>query len=123
VRSGLTTRIKDAMFAVYGESQLDSINTNAPPQEVVIWKASSKTRQSYRKLFDKINTRDPNSDTYMQKILSKIWPSESPSNNKVAYAISVCQIMLSSHYEKLIMSEDIVKNRLKKNLVRYSISI
>ena len=119
MRSGLTTRIKDAMFAVYGESQLDSINTNAPPQEVARWKASPRTRQCYRKLFDQINVLDPNSETYMQKILSKIWPSDSPSNNKVAYAISVCQIILSSHYERLIMSEDIVKNRLKKNLVRY----
>jgi hypothetical protein len=117
VRSGLTTRIKDAMFAVFGESQLDSINTNSPPQEVATWKASSKTRLCYRKLFRSINTLEDSGETHMQKILSKLWPSEMPSNIKVAYAISVCQIMLSSHYERLIMSEEIVKNRLKKNLV------
>ena len=116
MRSDLTTRIKDAMFAVYGESQLDSINTNSLPQEVATWKALSKTRLCYRKLFRSINALEDMGETHMQKILSKLWPSEMLSNIKVAYAISICQIMLSSYYERLIMSEEIVKNQLKKIL-------
>ena len=67
MRSGLTTRIKDAMFAVYGESQLDSINTNSPPQEVVTWKASSKTRLCYRKLFRSINALEDTGETHIKK--------------------------------------------------------
>ena len=46
-----------------------------------------------------------------------MWPGAMLTNMKLAFTITVCQIMLSSHYEKLIIKEDIVKNRLRKNLV------
>jgi hypothetical protein len=103
------------MFSVFGEAQLDSINTNAPPQAVMEWKNSDKTKACYRKLFEPIN--DDENDTYIARILAKVWPGATPTNMKLAYTITVCQIMLSSHYEKLTMKEDIVKNRLRKNLV------
>lgn len=117
MRSNLTTRIKDAMFSVFGESQLDSINTNAAPVNVVAWKASAKTKACYRKLFTPINNDDNNNDTYISRILAKVWPGAAPTNMRLAYTITVCQIMLSDHYDKLIMSEETAKNRLKKNLV------
>lgn len=115
MRSALTTRVKDAMFSVFGESELDSINTNAIPSDVSEWKSSRKTKACYQKLFMSISS-DPN-DTYMSRILSKVWPSKLPSNIKLAYAMAVCQIMLNDYYEKLTMSEDTVKDRLRKNLV------
>jgi hypothetical protein len=117
LRSALTTRIKEAIFSIFGISQLDSINTNASPSEVSAWKASQKTKDFYKKLFTPINPDDNNSDLYITKIFGKVWPGASPSNLKIAFAITVCQIMLSEHYKKLTMSEDIVKNRLRKNLV------
>jgi hypothetical protein len=107
--------VKDAMFSVFGESQLDSINTNATPADVSEWKASAKTKACYQKLFTQISS-DPN-DTYMSRILSKVWPDKLPTNIKMAYAIAVCQIMLNDYYEKLTMSEDTVKDRLRRNLV------
>ena len=105
------------MFSVYGESQLDSINTSVASATITVWKASAKTKACYRKLFTSINNDDVNSDTYITRILAKVWPGASPTNMRLAYTITVCQIMLSDHYEKLIMSEEIVKNRLRKNLV------
>jgi hypothetical protein len=107
--------VKDAMFSVFGESQLDSINTNATPADVSEWKASAKTKACYQKLFTPISS-DPN-DSYMSRILSKVWPDKLPTNIKMAYAIAVCQIMLNDYYEKLTMSEDTVKDRLRRNLV------
>jgi hypothetical protein len=116
MRSALTTRIKEAMFSVFGESQLDSINTTAIPGKVAEWKASRKTRDCYQKLFTPIS--NDSTVTYMQKILTKVWSGTTPSNTKMAYAITVCQIMLSDRYDKLTISEDFAKSRLKKNLVR-----
>ncbi|RIB17400.1 hypothetical protein C2G38_2187340, partial [Gigaspora rosea] len=69
LRSALTTRVKDAMFSVFGESQLDSINTNATPADVSQWKASAKMKACYQKLFKPISS-DPN-DSYMSRILNK----------------------------------------------------
>jgi hypothetical protein len=58
------------MFSVFGESQLDSINTNAIPAKVAEWKASKKTRDCYQKLFSPISS--DSLVTYMQKIMSKV---------------------------------------------------
>ena len=112
----MTTRIKDAMFFVFGARQLDSINNNSTPVEVSDWKNSRKTKDAYQKLFTPINPNNPE-ETYMFKILSKMWPSANTTNIKSAYAITVCQTMLSSHYELLTIKEKIVKRKLLKNLV------
>src|SRR5690242_17211174 len=118
MRSTLTTHIKDSMFAVLGESQLDSINTSAAPGDVARWKRFYKTKKCWKNLFKPIDsTNSEQTQTYMEKILERLWPGALPSNIKLAYAISVCEIMLSPHYEKLTMSKNIVKSRLAKNLV------
>jgi hypothetical protein len=105
------------MFSIFGEAQLESITSNATPTEVATWKTSTSTKSCYKKLFEKIDPNDQNSPTHMSKILVKVWPNVEPSKIKAAYAVSVCQIMLNERYEKLTMSEDIVKKRLNKNLV------
>ncbi|RIB02586.1 hypothetical protein C2G38_2227435 [Gigaspora rosea] len=78
------------------------------------WKASEKIKSCYKKLFTPIFS-DP-ADTYMARILGKIWSTTISSDIKVAYTITVCQVTLSQHYEKFTMREDIMKNRLIKNL-------
>ena len=56
-------------------------------------------------------------ETYISRILKKIWPSGDATSEKVAYAIAVCQTMLDSNYEKITMSDTAVKNRAARNLV------
>ena len=103
------------MFSVFGESQLDSINTNVTPADVSEWKASTKMKECFQKLFTAISS-NPN-DMYMFRILSKVWPDKLSTNIKMAYTIAVCQIMLNDYYEKLTMSKDTVKDKLRRNLV------
>jgi hypothetical protein len=111
------------LFSVFGEAQLDSINTNASPAAVAAWKASDKTKLCYKKLFAPISDDDP-TDTYIARILAKAWPGAKMSTNmKVAYTITVCQIMLNSRYDKLMLDDNIVRNRLRKNIVIYFINI
>jgi hypothetical protein len=103
------------MFAVFGEAQLESINSNAISSDVSAWKSSEKMKACYQKLFMPIAS-DPN-DTYMVRILGKVWPSKMPRNIQMAYAMAICQIMLNEYYVKLTMSEETVKKRVRKNLV------
>ena len=107
------------MFSIYGESQLESINTNSTPEEVLTWKQSTKTKSAYRKLFTSISD-DPDY-TYMSRILAKVWPGGDPTNLQLAFGITVCQTTLSSHYKKLTINEDAVERKLIKNLVSNSI--
>jgi len=85
------------------------------PSKIMEWKASDKTKSCYKKLFTPISS-DP-IDTYMARILAKLWSTTIPLYMKMVYAITVYQVTLSQHYEKFTMREDIVKDRLIKNLV------
>lgn len=95
---------------------LDRINSKATPQAIANWKNSEKTKNCYQKLLTPINP-DNSDETYFMRILSSAWPSTLPTNMQLAYTLTVCQIMLNSHYEKLTMSDEITKNRLNKNIV------
>lgn len=107
-------QIKQALFLVFGKTNLDSINTNVALSKITEWKAFNKTKFCYKKLFTPIFS-DQN-DTYMARILGKVWPVTISSDMKMAYCITVGQVMLSQHFEKFTMKKDIMKNRLIKNL-------
>jgi hypothetical protein len=102
------------MFFVFGDL-LESINSKAIPEEVLDWKRSDKTKSCYKRLFARIV--DNSEDTYMSRILQKIWPSGDATNEQVAYAVAVCQTILDPNYEKITISESVVKNKIARNLV------
>jgi hypothetical protein len=108
------TKIKNAMFAVFGDL-LSPINNKAKPEIVLEWKRSEETKSCYKRLFK--NTSDDSEDTYMSLILNKIWPSGDATLEKVAYAIAVCQTMLDPLQDSLMISESIIKHKLSRNLV------
>ena len=114
LRSTLTTKIKDSLFFIFGD-QLESINNKAALEKVLDWKRSDKTKLCYKRLFEKI--ADNSEDTYMSWILSKIWPSGNATYEQVAYAIAVCQTVLDPICEKIMISENLVKSKIARNLV------
>ncbi|CAG8693378.1 5976_t:CDS:2, partial [Scutellospora calospora] len=68
------------------EDLLVPINNKAKPKIVLEWKQSNETK------------------------------SCDATQEKVAYAIAVCQIMLDSKQDSLIISESIIKYKLSRNL-------
>ena len=95
---------------------LDRIDTKAMPQAILNWKNSAKTKRCYKLLHRKIDPASSN-ETYFTRILSRAWPAKSPTNMELIFTLTVCQIVLSSHYEKLIVSDTITHNRINKNIV------
>jgi hypothetical protein len=114
LRSTLTTKIKNALFAVF-EDLLTPINNKAKPEIVLEWKRSEETKTCFKRLFKNIS--EGSEDTYMSLILNKIWPSGDATHEKVAYAIAVCQTMLDPKQDSLMISESIIKHKLSRNLV------
>ena len=58
----------------------------------------------------------------MGKILEKVWTdSDKASDASVAFAISVCEELLNSDNESIQITGDVLKYKLKKNLVRFAI--
>src|SRR5260364_375845 len=116
-RGTLTTKIKDAVFAVYGYSMLDKIDSHAIPEEIHNWKQSTKTKTTYSKLFLPIVTNDSN-DTFISCILIKVWPKGDAEDNLLAFAIGVVQALLSHKYKKITIDEKVMKDRIEKNVVK-----
>jgi hypothetical protein len=95
---------------------LDRINTKATPQAILSWKSSAKTKRCYKLLHRKIDP-DNSDETYFARILARAWPAKAPTNMELVFTLTVCQIVLSDHYEKLVVSDSITHNRINKNIV------
>ncbi|RIB07652.1 hypothetical protein C2G38_2213869 [Gigaspora rosea] len=110
----LTNKIKETLFSVYG-NLIEPINNKAKPDEVIMWKKSTKTNKCYQKLFEELE--EDSDDTYMNRILHKIWPDGKAPPEKIAYAIAVCQTMLNPKNKIITMSDHVVKKLIAINLV------
>ena len=111
------SRIKDAVFSAFGEINLPSINTKAPPSEIIKWKNQSSVKECYRILFQPMNSTEDT--TYMTCILQKLWPKtdlKQVPDIWIAYAASTSEILLNPSIPTIQISEAKMKPRLKKYL-------
>src|ERR1700752_1708384 len=115
-RGSLTTKVKDAVFEVYGDSLLTKIDSNAIPKKIEDWKKSKKTKDAYRKIFSPIVANNPD-NTYISQILQKVFPKGEQKTVVLAFAIGVAQALLSPGYEKITIEKKIMKERIEKNKV------
>ena len=96
----LTSNIKKYIFFVFG-NLLDKIDNLASVKKIQDWKASEKTNNCYKMLFKEIE--EGSEETYIARILKKIWPDEDSSEENVAYAIAVAHTILNPGYGKMKM--------------------
>ncbi|RIB12947.1 hypothetical protein C2G38_2041384, partial [Gigaspora rosea] len=114
LRGTLTSSIKKNTFFVFG-NLLDPINNSASSEEIRVWKDSKKTKDCYKKLFKEIE--EGSEETYIARVLKKIWPEEDASEENVAYAIAVAQTILNPDYDKLTIEENVIKKLAARHLV------
>lgn len=86
LRGTLTNKIKASTFFVFGKL-LDPINNKASSDNVRNWKDSKKTKNCYKLLFEEVE--EGSEETYIARILKKIWPRENASLENIAYTIAV----------------------------------
>ncbi|RHZ89911.1 hypothetical protein Glove_9g16 [Diversispora epigaea] len=52
MRGGITSRVKSAIFEIFGESQLPHIDFQSSLTEINSWKSDQRVKDAYRKLFE-----------------------------------------------------------------------
>ena len=115
------SRIKEALFSIFGEGNLPSVNMNTGPTELSRWK-TGPAKECYKKLFEPISNQEDSQVTYMSRILEKVWSDTSKASDVlVAFAVSVCESILSPNIESIQIKEEILKQKLKKNEVCFTI--
>ena len=108
------------VFSIFGEVSLPFVNINSISSELSKWK-NGTTKECYKKLFKPILEYDDHV-TYISKILEKVWMDfDKASNILIAFAISICEELLDPNNESIQITEEVLKNKLKKNKVRFAI--
>ena len=115
----LTSKIKDALFSYFGETELPAIKSSATPVEIASWKKRKEVASCYKKLFEP--SSDDISDLVLVKIMERIFfkREDSIPNVQMAYAIAVCTTVLNPKYENIKLEKDAMKDQVTCYLVGF----
>ncbi|RHZ83167.1 hypothetical protein Glove_99g173 [Diversispora epigaea] len=92
MRGGIASRIKSAIFEIFGESQLPRIDFQSSPAEINFWKSDQRVKDAYRNLFEVFS----DNCTYMEIILDRVWRSKKKiSNIYIAWGVAIAQLFLN----------------------------
>lgn len=120
-RGILTSRIKDAIFFVFGESDLPPITMNATPKAISEWKKHPSVKECYLKLNKPITSEEPEA-TYSLRIIERVFKDpKRMSNELMSYAIGVCEVFLDPNNENIQISEQVMKEMMENNMVSFAI--
>lgn len=104
------------MFFMFRENNIPPMNSSFKESEIKAWKQKVAIGKCYDKLFKKISPKGH--ETYMTKIIGKVWKDKRNAPKKqVAYAISVCEMILNPNNLYIQVNEDIIKPLITKNFV------
>ena len=117
-KGSLTSKIKEAIFSVFGEANLPPISTNESPQDISRWKKNPAVRSCYLKLHKPVI--DDENVTYVLRIIEKVFVSPVP-NLLIAFAMSVCDIFLNPNDENIQITKSAIKIKLKEYSVSFEI--
>lgn len=121
-RGTLTSKIKEAIFSVFGEANLPPISMNASPAEINKWKRNPSIAKCYRMLPEPINEFEDEQVTYLLRITERVFVDpKKTSDILIAYAMSVCETFLNPENEHIQVTESIIKEAFEKNLVSFAI--
>lgn len=122
MRGGIASRVKSAIFEIFGESQLPRIDSqSSSPAEIISWKSDSKVQAAYRKLFEKFPREDR---TYIQIILERVWKSKKKiSNLYIAWGVAIAQLFLNPQVKGIQISKNLLKKQIKINFVSILLKI
>ena len=112
----MATKIREAIFATFGEVNLPLINSNASPLEITKWKKRPEVSKCFENLFKKMDDNE-NSSLVITHIVERAFLGKEYSNPEFAYAIAICKTMLNPKHDALQMKETILKSKVKYYMV------
>ena len=119
MRGGIASRVKSAIFEIFGESQLPRIDVQASPTKINSWKSDRRVKVVYSKLFDVFS----NNCTYMSMILGRVWKSKKVSTMYIAWSVAIAQLFLNPNIKGIQISKNLLKKQIKINFVSVLLKI
>ena len=104
------------MSATFQEFQLPAIPTSSSESTIKRWKNDPSVKLCHKKLFKKVNSSGP--ETYMSQIIKSLGKGrKAVSQMQIAFAISICELILNPYNSDIQINETVIKPILTKNLV------
>jgi len=113
----LASKTREAIFSIFGETNLPLINTNASSSEISRWKQKEEVSNCYKRLFEKIDNKE-NSPLVLTRIIGKVLHKNS-STVETAFVVIICMGILDPKNGKLKFSSKTMKQKIKYYLVGF----
>jgi len=113
----LASKTREAIFSIFGETNLPLINTNASSSEISRWKQKEEVSNCYKCLFEKIDNKE-NSPLVLTRIIGKVLHKNS-STVETAFMVVICMGILDPKNGKLKFSSKTMKQKIKYYLVGF----
>ena len=113
----MASKIRKAIFLIFGETNLPLINTNASSSEISRWKQKEEVSNCYKRLFEKIDNKE-NSPLVLTRIIGKVLHKNS-STVETAFVVIICMGILDPKNGKLKFSSKTMKQKIKYYLVGF----
>src|SRR5205814_7647964 len=117
LRGTLASKTREAIFSIFGETNLPPINTNASSSEISRWKQKEEVSNCYKRLFEKIDNKE-NSPLVLTRIIGKVLHKNS-STVEMAFVVVICMGILDPKNGKLKFSSKTMKQKIKYYLVGF----
>ena len=113
----MASKTREAIFLIFGETNLPPINTNASSSEISRWKQKEEVSNCYKRLFEKIDNKE-NSPLVLTRIIGKVLHKNS-STVETAFVVIICMGILDPKNGKLKFSSKTMKQKIKYYLVGF----
>ena len=113
----MASKTREAIFLIFGETNLPPINTNASSSEISRWKQKEEVSNCYKRLFEKIDNKE-NSLLVLTRIIGKVLHKNS-STVEMAFVVVICMGILDPKNGKLKFSSKTMKQKIKYYLVGF----
>lgn len=110
----LSGKVKNAIASTFKE--LPDMPTSSRESAVREWKVKPSVKSCYLKLFKRINNFE--SKTYISRIIQTVCKGKKKVTNiQIAFAISICEMVLNPQNLDFQVNEKVIKPFLTRNLV------
>ena len=121
LRGTLASKTREAIFALFGETALPPINTNASSLEISKWKRKKEVSSCYKRLFERIDSKE-DSPLILTRIIDKVLNKKS-SSVEMAFVVIICLAILDPKNGKLKLSTKTMKHKVKYYLVGFNLFV
>ena len=104
-------RLKLSLWGSFGVNRLQPFKDNWKKDEIKKWKEDERTKDVYEDLYNRIDPEDPQSDTYVAKIIKETFAKNEQTELNSLWTQAVLEIIFDPEHLSTKLDTDIIDKR------------